>query len=155
MAAKMRELLLRRFVFAGDVFLFFVYLTPDLYELMFGQPFANMQRGELNTFIMFEAGALIYCYAIITAMVQRYSSAYLAGFKHYRVRRIILFIAAYFCLLGVIFNLQGYTGLFPAEVPVPPETGAAVQLFFLVSSLAGLILSVRYYRFLGGRKEGK
>jgi hypothetical protein len=135
------------------VFLLFVYLIPDLHELMFGQPFTSMPRDALNTFIIFEGGTLICCYAVITAMVQRYSTVYLVNLRQFRLRRIILFVAAYSSLVGMIFTLQGYTGFSPAEGPVPPQADGAVQLFFLISFLAGLILSVRYYRFLGIKRE--
>lgn len=152
MAPETKDRWLRRLLFTGDIFLFFLYLSRDLHDLMFGQSVSEMPRGDLNMFLIFGAGTLLYCYAVITAMVQRYSTVYLAALKQYGLRRTILFVAAYFSFLLALTHLLGYTGLGPENGPAPAQP-PAMQLFALVSSLAGLVLSVKYYRFLGAQRQ--
>ncbi|HQH27151.1 MAG TPA: hypothetical protein PLP17_07120 [Oligoflexia bacterium] len=139
----------------ADILLFLLSILPNFYELVWENPFSvdETRRGDTFLFVLFNAGAVLYSYAVVTAMVQRYCTVYLKTLRQFRLRRIILFVIAYLSFLSVLINAQSLTGFFPEDMPVRPESGGMVQLCLLISGAASLLLSSKYYKFIGRLRD--
>ncbi len=143
------------FVVIGlDVLLFLVSVEPNFYSLLWENPWLaeNAEHSDFAVSILFDGGSLVYSYAVLSAMIQKYSTKYLTEFGQLRFRRVVLYITAYLAGLSVLINAHGLTGFFPKDMPIPPSNSGAEKLLMLISSAAALVLSVKYYKFLGRRR---
>ena len=116
-----------------ELLLFLLSIMPNCYELISENPFTDAETGgsEKFFFVLFNIGALFYSYAVLTAMIQKYSEIYLKELRQFRLRRIVLFVVGYLSFLNVLINAQSLTGLVPEDMPVHPESGGAIELFLL------------------------
>ena len=136
-----------------DCLFFVVSVSPGFYEYL-SSLFLAEDSSKVSTAV-FLCGSLLGYYAVITAVVQKHSQKRLAGLRQYAFRRFILFVAAYFNVLSLVYNLQVFTGTLPKQIPFQPEPADIYPLIGLISSIAGLVLTVMCYKFLGKHRAAR